>query len=91
MKNDKIFLDKSGVVLNVGDQVMYITDRRGINYGVIRSIERVKSYGYKHWKIKVFREKGGWNNESRLVVLTEPYVFKCGVELVYPNIIGVKS
>jgi len=84
-KNEKIFLDYTGTVLKVGDHIMYVTDGPTINYGIIRGIKRVCPYGYEHWSIKVWKEKGNYLTEPRYVVLTEPTVFKCGVELSYPT------
>ena len=80
---DKILTDKQGNVVVEGDSIMYITDGPRINYGIIKKIEWTKSpWGYEHWKIRVLKTYGFFLNKPMIVILTEPTMFKCGVELV---------
>jgi len=81
-----IFKDKVGNVVTEGDQIMYITDGPSVNYGVVSTIGRSETcFGYNHWKIKVWKTAGPWHSKDRYVTLTEPTVFRCGVELRYPK------
>ena len=76
-----ILYDNQGNMLAVGDKIMYVTDRRGINYGTIQKIERVNSWGYEHWKVEVLKTMAPYLKEPTVVYLTEPVMFRCDVVL----------
>ena len=76
-----ILQDKQGNVVSEGDKIMYITDGPRVNYGTVISFDRVKPWGYEHWSIKVLKTAGSYHEKDRIVYLTEPTIFKCGVAL----------
>jgi len=80
---DETLFDKSGYIVSIGDQIMYITDGPRVNYGVVEKIERVSPHGYEHWKVTVQKTGGEWLEKPRQVILTEPTMFLCNHPPLY--------
>jgi hypothetical protein len=80
---DKMLFDKSGYIVSVGDKIVYVTDGPRVNYGVVEKIERVKPYGYEHWKVTVLKTGGWYLEKPRKVILTEPTIFLCAHPPLY--------
>jgi hypothetical protein len=83
--SDKLFFDKNGYIMAVGDKIMYITDGPRVNYGVIEAIGwKTPAWSNREQlKITVLKTAGGWLEKPTKVTLTYPTVFKCDSPVLY--------
>lgn len=84
---DKIFVDRQGRVVSVGDRVMYIVgNQHDVCYGTVTEIKEITQHcGNVATRVKVWKTHGLWHTTDKFVYLTGPTLFKCDIILGYPS------